>query len=342
MNDQPAGSLAQDLLMALAADPVRARSWLPPVLGALREATGGGMAYLGEAKGRGFLRHATAGGALVIRRHRRLHGIARRLMAGEPARVVPEIGRGSGFRPSYDGWDGFRARSYAGVPLPEPWAGRAWLAIVSGAGDKPLDSSCLPLLDLAARAAATAMTNEARWRDLETLSMTDALTRIPNYRFLRLAVEREIARSCRQNQPFTVVMADVDNLKRYNGAHGHLAGSEILKDLAQILKESLRRYDHVAKYGGDEFLLILPRTRPVGGMLLSERVRDRIAERLRGIGGEVLSCSFGVAGFPENGDDYESLVRAADRALYRAKEGGRDAVVCLAPSADTEERRKAA
>jgi len=113
----------------------------------------------------------------------------------------------------------------------------------------------------------------------------------------------------------------------YNEAHGHLAGSALLKDLARVMRESVRGPDTVGKYGGDEFLLILPRTRSAEGVDLCHRVRRRIEERLRGEGGEVISCSFGVATFPGDGCDFESLIGAADRALYRAKHGGRNTVV---------------
>jgi diguanylate cyclase (GGDEF)-like protein len=243
--------------------------------------------------------------------------------------LEPEIRRGSVFRARSDGVDGMRAAGFAAGPVPVIQGPPSWLVLLQTVQGSTLGPPTLLPLELAAEAAAIALGNESRWRRLETLAMTDGLTRVPNYRFLRRAVDTEVSGALCHDEVFTLVMVDVDNLKMYNEAHGHLAGSTLLRDLARIMRESVRRTDTVGKYGGDEFLLILPRTRPAEGVALCERVRRRIEERLRGEGGEVISCSFGVAGFPGDGCDFESLVCAADRALYRAKHGGRNAVVSV-------------
>jgi diguanylate cyclase (GGDEF)-like protein len=196
--------------------------------------------------------------------------------------------------------------------------------IASGA---PFTAATLECLDLAARALASILENAAKVEALEQLAFTDALTHVPNYRFLRVALDAELARAARRAETFTVVMVDVDNLKRYNAEHGHLAGSELLQEVARLLRISIRATDVVAKYGGDEFVLILPRTPPEGGLVLSERIRKKIAAELRGRVGERLSCSFGVAAYPIDGTSFETLISAADRALYCAKRRGRNRVV---------------
>jgi len=305
-------------------------AWLAALLQATSEATGAFMAYLGEGSESGWIRTAMIDGCLQRCEERKLIGLSRRIVVSGQALLEPKIRRGSLFRARPDGWDGVRVDGYAAVRLPRSAPGTGWIAVLRTAADPSFRAETLQLLELSAEAAATALHHEMEWRKLETLAMTDALTLIPNYRCLRETIQREVETALRRDEFFTVVMVDVDNLKLYNSSHGHLAGSDILRDVARVLGSSIRSTDFAAKYGGDEFILVLPRTRPPGGAALSERIRRRIGDNVRGRGGEVLSCSFGVAGFPEDGFDFESLVCAADRALFEAKSNGRNAVVCMA------------
>lgn len=302
---------------------------LAALLQATSQATGAFLAYLGEGSESGWIRTALIDGSLQRCREKKLTGLSRRIVVSGQALLESKIRRGSLFRARPDGWDGVRVDGYAAVKLPRSAPGTSWLAVLRTEADPPFRAETLQFLDLSAEAAATALRQEIEWRKLESLAMTDALTLIPNYRCLRQMIQREVETALRRDEFFTVVMVDVDNLKLYNSAHGHLAGSDILRDVARVLEDSIRTTDFAAKYGGDEFLLVLPRTRPSGGAALSERIRRRIAEGVRGRGGEVLSCSFGVAGFPEDGLDFESLVCSADRALFQAKKNGRNAVVCM-------------
>jgi diguanylate cyclase (GGDEF)-like protein len=336
MESPRALSLAQDLMRALRTRSGTREDWLVPLLRAVMDATAAEIAWLGEPAPQGWVRTALLPQGLTVRVEPRLLGLTRRLMARGGTLLEPVLHRGTPFRVRTDGWDGITAGGFAGARIPETTERRSWLSILRTPAGPRFETGTVALLTLAAEAAATALANETRFKQLEKLAMTDGLTHIPNYRFLRQAVEAEINRALRSEGFFTVVMVDVDNLKKYNGVHGHLAGSEVLRRLARILRENVRRSDVAAKYGGDEFLLILPQTRPEGGVALSERLRRRIGEHLRGCAGELLSCSFGVAGFPEDGCDFESLIAAADRALFRAKNEGRNAVVCLAERAERE------
>jgi diguanylate cyclase (GGDEF)-like protein len=325
------------LLRSLEFRPEQGRDgWLGTLLGALRDATGAGSAYLGLTGPCGWTRFAVTDGTYVRTEERRLSGLARRMASNGGSLLEPVLRRGSLYRTAIDGVPEFRAAGYASVGVAVPPPARGWMVALRRPEAPPFGVDALQVLGLAAVTATTALQNETRWRELENLAMTDGLTQIPNYRFLCQAVDDQIALALRREEFFTVVMVDVDNLKAYNATHGHLGGSEILRDLARLLRDNVRRADLVGKYGGDEFLLILPRTRPTGGVILAERVRRKIAERLRGKAGEFLSCSFGVAGFPEHGFDFESLIRAADRALFQAKSGGRNAVVHLASNGEVE------
>jgi len=334
---EPFGQLQSyclDLIRLPRISPEEGRDgWLLPLLQALQRAAGAGACYLGEAGARGWVRTGLVGAGLERREERHMRGLSRRLLTAGDTILLPEIRKGSLYHARHDGWAGIVPRSYAAARVPLEGADRAWLVLLGREDGPVFDMETMGLLRLAAEAAASAAVNEERVRVLEELALTDGLTLIPNYRSLRQTVQREIARAERCEGFFTVVMVDVDNLKAYNQHHGHLAGSDVLRDLARLLRDNVRRTDLAAKYGGDEFLLVLPQTRPEGGVVLCERIRRMISEQLRGCAGEVLSCSFGVAGYPEDGRDFEGLARAADMALFWAKKEGRNAVVCLSASA---------
>lgn len=294
------------------------------VLGAVQAEIGAAYLVLGETISGGVRRRIAHGGRLAERTGDRLLGVGRRVVT-ELSCLENELGPATPFRAATDGCSGLDVIGYAAVRVPSRDR-PAWLLAGRTAGSAAFTNATLEALELTARAVASLLETAAQIEELEQLSFTDALTHIPNYRYLRVALDAELARSARRAEPFTVVMVDVDNLKRYNAEHGHLAGSELLQDVARLLRVSIRATDVVAKYGGDEFVVILPRTHPEGGLVLSERIRKRIATELRGRHGERLSCSFGVAACPIDGTTFETLMSAADRALYGAKRGGRNRV----------------
>jgi diguanylate cyclase (GGDEF)-like protein len=154
------------------------------------------------------------------------------------------------------------------------------------------------------------------------LAISDPLTGLANYRRLVDALDAEIKRCSRSGRPFAVLLLDLDGLKKINDAHGHLTGSNALCRLANILRIHCREIDTAARYGGDEFVLVLPETESEA----AGHVARRISERLRNDGEEPgISVSTGTAMYPRDGETIEELLGAADRALYREKGGRRSA-----------------
>jgi len=166
-------------------------------------------------------------------------------------------------------------------------------------------------------------------RELERLSITDDLTGLFNRRYLMDMLALEIRRSRRMNHPFAVLMADVDNFKPYNDAHGHLEGDKALARIGAILRDTSRDVDCAARYGGEEFVVLMPETEMKGAVEMAERIRARLADDA--VIGKKLTISLGVAQFPADGETPEALLARADAALYQAKRDGRDRIVRAAP-----------
>ena len=217
-------------------------------------------------------------------------------------------------------------RAWLGVPLFVADACEGVLAVQSRTAAAFTASDQRLLASLALQVGA-ALQNA----HLYTMAMVDGLTGLFVRRYFDARVDEEIERARRYSQAFAVVMIDIDDFKHLNDTHGHLIGDRVLREVAAAVKGELRGVDTAARYGGEELVIILPRTELVAAFALAERVRARIADRRIAVGpdGPVLSvsASFGIAAYPDSGlGSAEDLVRRADRALYRAKRSGKNRV----------------
>jgi len=165
--------------------------------------------------------------------------------------------------------------------------------------------------------------------ELQQKTIQDDLTTAFNRRYLDAYLDEELERDRRYGRTFSILFFDLDHLKDVNDRHGHLAGSRVLREVAQLIQSKLRKSDRIFRYGGDEFVVTLPETGAEGALRVAHRLRRAVRSHhfLAAEGLVVtLTASFGVATFPHDGSSQEELIRTADQAMYRVKTHTRDGV----------------
>jgi len=165
---------------------------------------------------------------------------------------------------------------------------------------------------------------------LEHQSIRDGLTNLYNRHFMEISLDREVRRAARNHTDVSILMLDVDHFKKFNDTYGHEAGDCILREVADVFRQSVRVEDIICRYGGEEFVIILPETSQDSALERAESIRQRVSElrvRFRTEALREITISVGVASYPLSGSTLEEMLRAADRALYMAKHGGRNMVV---------------
>jgi diguanylate cyclase (GGDEF)-like protein len=194
----------------------------------------------------------------------------------------------------------------------------------------------LSVLEAIADLAVVACHNAEAYEDVRTAASTDALTGLLNHGAMHVRVREEIARAKRDGQPLCCVLIDLDDFKRVNDELGHPAGDALLRRVADSLRAEVRPYDQVARYGGDEFVLVLPGTEEQVARAVAERVRVRVRDGApRGAGSAIGNCSIGVSAW-QPGMTADDLLAAADRALLLAKRTGKGRVAVANPDAEEE------
>ena len=174
--------------------------------------------------------------------------------------------------------------------------------------------------------AAPVLANLRNLAIAEIRAATDALTGLPNNRAVQGTIKRMVAQASRSVSPLSAALLDLDHFKRINDAYGHSRGDEVLAAVATVLRSSLRESDFVGRYGGEEFLLLLPDTGRDQAVVVAEKVRVAVASLGLSEISQPVTASLGVATVPDDAADADTLIRAADRALYAAKGNGRNRV----------------
>lgn len=214
------------------------------------------------------------------------------------------------------------AQDIAVVPLLAE--GRAIGALVleqaSDAGGR-IPRRVVSALERSASYAALALRNAWLLEQVQRLAATDGLTKIANRRTFEATLEREVARATRSSEHVSLVLVDIDHFKRLNDTHGHQAGDEVLRNVAAALSCECRDFDTPARYGGEEFAVVLPGCGPEEAVDIAERLRRAVSAAPSVV---PITASAGVATFPSHAADADTLVRAADEALYCSKNNGRD------------------
>ena len=190
----------------------------------------------------------------------------------------------------------------------------------------------LTALVLLAYVATVIAREQRRARDAAVrLSTVDPLTGLFNRTFFFAAVDREIARSLRSTRGFCLLMMDLDELKSINDKYGHYFGDQVLRGVGEVIRSGVRKIDTAARYGGDEFVVLLPETDPTGAWVLAEKVRIGVTELSVTVGsGDIpASISVGVVSFPDDGQTSDQLMISADQAMYASKRGGKNRVMSL-------------
>ena len=247
---------------------------------------------------------------------------------GKPI-LVDDAQQDTRFYPAVDDYTGFRTQSVLCVPLISKEHVLGVLELINKPDGGAFTQRDLETATTLASYAAIAIENARLYQQAEELAITDDTTQIPNLRYFHHILNREVNRARRRDTPLALLFVDLDKFKEVNDTYGHLHGSRLLREMAHLLRRGLRNVDLVARYGGDEFVALLPDTDHTTAYRLAERLRSQVESyTYRGDPGLAvkITCSIGVASYPDQAKTKEDLVRFADQAMYRAKGARRNFV----------------
>jgi len=289
----------------------------------------------------GELYFKTAVGAgsdmLLHLRLRKGEGIAGWVAENNKPLLVPDVHADPRFATRFDKTSRFQTKAILCVPLAFKGRVLGVIELVNGEGDSPFDEEALRILSTVAEFSAIAIENAQNFQKVQELTVLDDHTGLFNSRHLRRTLDQEIVRAIRFGHPVSLVFFDLDRFKQVNDSHGHQAGSRVLAEVGRLLLATLRSTDVPVRYGGDEFVLLLPETSKDQAVEAANRIRVEIAENRflaeADFGPVRITASMGVATFPDDAQTPESLLSRADEAMYLVKQGRRNGVLGATPPA---------
>jgi diguanylate cyclase (GGDEF)-like protein len=240
---------------------------------------------------------------------------------GEPV-LVEDARSDSRFTAKVDELTHTETRSIVCVPIKAHGHVLGVIELVNALGKPSFGMEDIPILKSLADYAAIALENARYVQRIHELTITDDCTALYNARHLNFVLDTEIYRSNRYGYEFSVIFIDLDHFKQVNDVHGHLVGSKLLWMIGDIIKGHLRMIDYAFRYGGDEFVVLLPQTSKENSLMVVRRIRDLLTSRVFFAEENMnikVTASFGVASFPVDGRTRKELLRKADEAMYLVK-----------------------
>lgn len=247
---------------------------------------------------------------------------------GEPL-LIPDVSKDQRFSKNIDQQLSFTTRSIICVPMKFKEQVVGVIELINSYEELDFKESDITLISSIADFAAIALENAASYERINQLVVTDDLTGLYNSRHFGQLIKKELGRADRYNEEVSLVFLDLDHFKSINDSHGHLVGSRMLRELGRLVGSHIRLSDLAARYGGDEFAIILPHTGKEQALKLASKLLD-ILQNTKFVSDDDipihLTASFGVSTFPSDASSDAELIKAADVAMYEAKEGGRSGV----------------
>ncbi len=256
-------------------------------------------------------------------------GIAGWVVEHGEALLIPDVSKDIRFAKQVDDAVEFVTHSIVCVPIKSRNNCLGVIELINSLDESDFSQADLQVLSAIADYAAIAIENARHLGKVRELVITDDLTGLYNSRHLHVLLDLEFERAKRYHTPLSLVFIDLDHFKEVNDTHGHLVGSRLLTEIGQLVKANLRTVDFAARYGGDEFVLILPNTAKEGALAVAGKLREALRQReFRADDGDpfTITASFGIASYPEDASNKRDLVSLADQAMYAVKESSRDGI----------------